>query len=56
VNEATRLEALCKELGLNLLASESFVHAAPALRRRMRSLGRHRLRGIREPREVFTRA
>ncbi len=53
VNEATRLEALCKELGRNLLISDSFVRAAPALRPRLRSLGRHRLRGVREPREVF---
>jgi adenylate cyclase len=54
VNEAARLEALCKELGRHLLISDSFVRAAPALRARLRSLGRHRLRGVREPREVFT--
>jgi len=54
VNEATRLEALCKELGRNLLISDSFVRAAPALRPQLRSLGLHRLRGVREPREVFT--
>jgi len=54
INETTRLEALCKELGRNLLISDSFVRAAPALRPQLRSLGRHRLRGVREPREVFT--
>src|SRR5262245_23037734 len=53
INEATRLEALCKELGRNLLVSDSFVRAAPALRTQLQSLGRHRLRGVREPREVF---
>jgi adenylate cyclase len=54
VNEATRLEGLCKELGRHLLVSDAVLRAAPALRPRLRSLGRHRLRGVREPREVFT--
>ena len=54
INEATRLEALCKEVGRNLLVSDSFVRAAPALRAQLQSLGHHRLRGVREPREVFT--
>jgi adenylate cyclase len=54
INEAARLEGLCKELGRNLLISDSFVRAAPALRPQLQSLGRHRLRGVREPREVFT--
>jgi adenylate cyclase len=54
INQATRLEALCKELGRNLLVSDSFVRAAPALAPQLRSLGRHRLRGVREEREVFT--
>jgi adenylate cyclase len=56
VNEAARLEGLCKGLGHHLLISDSFVAAASALRSRVRSLGRHRLRGVREPREVFTSA
>jgi adenylate cyclase len=54
INEAARLEGLCKELGRNLLISDSFVRSAPALRPRLQSLGRHRLRGVREAREVFT--
>ncbi len=54
INEATRLEGLCRELGRHLLISDSFVGAAPALRPQLQSLGHHRLRGVREPREVFT--
>lgn len=54
INEATRLEGLCKTLGRHLLISDSFVRAAPALRPQLQSLGLHRLRGVREPREVFT--
>jgi adenylate cyclase len=54
VNEATRIESLCKTLGQPLLISGSFLEAAPALRPRLRSMGHHRLRGVREPREIFT--
>jgi adenylate cyclase len=53
VNEAARLEALCKEVGRSLLVSDAFVRAAPALGGTLKSLGVHRLRGVREPREVF---
>jgi adenylate cyclase len=56
VNEATRLENLCKELGEPLLISETFARAAPGLRDQLRSMGRHRLRGVREPQEVFALA
>ena len=56
VNEATRLENLCKELGEPLLISQSFVRAAPSLSNRLRSTGYHRLRGVREPQEVFALA
>jgi adenylate cyclase len=56
VNEATRLESLCKELSEPLLISQSFVRAAPSLSNQLRSTGRHRLRGVREPQEVFALA
>lgn len=55
VNEVSRLEGLCKGLGRHLLVSDAFVRAAPALRPALTSLGHYRLRGVREPREVFTR-
>src|SRR5262245_41709093 len=54
VNEAARLESLCRDLGTNLLISHSFYEAAGPAQARMKSLGRHRLRGVREEREVFT--
>jgi len=54
VNQATRLEGLCRDLGLNLLISDTLARAAPALAPKLRSVGRHRLRGVREPQEVFT--
>jgi class 3 adenylate cyclase len=34
VNEASRLEDLCKELGLPLLVSDSFAEASPEARAR----------------------
>ncbi len=56
VNEATRLESLCKELGEPVLISQSFVRAAPKLSQQLRSIGHHRLRGVRAPQEVFALA
>jgi len=52
VNEATRIEALCKRLERPLLLSEEF--AACASMPGLLSLGVHPLRGIDEPAEVFT--
>lgn len=50
VNEASRLEGLCGQLGRPLVMSEPFAAACgrPAV-----SLGAHRLRGLERPREVF---
>ncbi len=50
-NEAARIEALCKQLGEPVLLSAEFArhHAGNWI-----SLGKHRLRGIAEPQEVFT--
>jgi adenylate cyclase len=53
VNEAARIEVLCKELGQPLLISEAFAEAATASRAHLVSLGRHRLRGVRDETELF---
>ena len=53
VNEASRIQALCKELGHELLVSRAFAEAATRSRDHLVSLGRHTLRGVREPTELF---
>jgi adenylate cyclase len=51
VNRAARLESLTKELGVPILASAEFnaVSTTP-----LKSLGKHTLRGVPQPVEVFT--
>ncbi len=56
VNEAARIELLCKELGHPLLVSKAFADSAKASRAHLVSAGRHRLRGVREETELFTLA
>jgi adenylate cyclase len=51
VNRAARLESLTKELGVPVLASAEFKDATA---QPMVSMGRHTLRGVPEPVEVFT--
>jgi adenylate cyclase len=53
VNEVSRMEALCKQLGRNLVMSDDVARAlnAPTV-----SLGFHRLRGIERERELFAEA
>ena len=41
VNEAARLEGLCKDLGTPILISKSFVQAAQGVREQLLSVGRH---------------
>ncbi|MBN9560130.1 MAG: adenylate/guanylate cyclase domain-containing protein [Alphaproteobacteria bacterium] len=53
VNEASRIEFMCKSVDRNLLASGQFIEAAPRCRSRLVSIGRHRLRGVREEAELF---
>jgi adenylate cyclase len=56
VNEAARIEVLCKELGQPLLVSQAFAEAADDSRAHLVSLGLHRLRGVRDETELFTLA
>ncbi len=50
VNHAARLEKLGHELGRGVVTSASFADACAT---RLESLGRHTLRGVAEPQEVF---
>ncbi len=55
VNEASRVVALCRSADRNVLMSAEFVAATPAHeRRRIVSVGRYALRGVRRPQELFT--
>lgn len=56
VNEVSRIERLCEPLGRHVLASQRFAEAAVSSRSRLVSLGRHPLRGVREPAELFALA
>jgi adenylate cyclase len=52
VNEASRIQALCRSLERNILISSTFQETAGS-KRELESLGFHALRGVREPRELF---
>jgi adenylate cyclase len=51
VNEASRIEGMCKTLGQNVLLSAEFTRHCP---NRLVSLGMHTLRGVSAPQELFT--
>lgn len=51
VNEAARIEDMCKSLAVPVLASSAFAECVPG---ELRSLGRHTLRGVRAQEEIFT--
>ena len=53
VNEASRLESLCKQLGTPLALSEAFVNAAQA-EEEIVDLGAHALKGVKAKLRVFT--
>ncbi len=50
-NEAARIEGMCKSLGTSLVVSQAFARHVP---QRLRSLGRHALRGVGTPQELYT--
>jgi len=50
-NEAARIEAMCKTLEVSPIVSAAFASHLPD---RLRSLGRHALRGVAEPQELYT--
>jgi adenylate cyclase len=51
VNEASRIEGLCKTLGVSLIASSAF---ASGVTDTLKSLGMHELRGVKTKQEIFT--
>ena len=51
VNEAARVEALCKTLNENVLMTEAIANLLPEFS--LRSLGKHNLRGMSVDRELF---
>ncbi len=53
INEVARIEALCEPLGRAVLVSAEFVAAIMGGETRLESLGRHSLRGVREPKVIF---
>ena len=54
VNEASRIESMCRSLDQRLIVSSAFAAAAGPCRDRLVSLGRYALRGVRMPQELFT--
>jgi adenylate cyclase len=53
INEVARIEALCEPLGRAVLVSAEFVAGMTAADSRLEPLGRHALRGVKEPKEIF---
>ena len=54
VNEASRIQALCRSLERNILISSTFREIAGGGPGGLKSLGFHALRGVRESQEIFT--
>jgi adenylate cyclase len=53
VNEASRIEGMCKALDQNILLSAAFARHCPG---RLVSLGSHTLRGVSAAQELYTLA
>jgi adenylate cyclase len=56
VNEASRIEGLCRPLQRKVLVSAAFHEAAIACGGSLVSVGVHALRGIRDPQQLYTLA
>ena len=56
VNEVTRIEALCEPLRNTVLVSAEFASSLGNADDCLVSLGHHRLRGVREAKEIFALA
>jgi adenylate cyclase len=54
VNEAARIEALCRSLEQPVIVSSAFADAAGQARERLVSLGRYAMKGVARPQELFT--
>jgi len=54
VNEASRIAAMCPSVDQPVLVSSAFAAASGEARRRLVSIGRYALRGVRRPQELFT--
>jgi adenylate cyclase len=54
VNEAARIERMCRSLEQPVVVSASFAAEAGPDRGRLVSLGRYALRGVARPQELFT--
>ena len=54
VNEASRIEGLCDQIGRRLLISDSFASAATQCTGQLVSVGKHLLRGLKEEQEIFS--
>ena len=53
INEVARIEALCEPLGRPVLVSAEFVAGMTGADARLEPLGRHALRGVKDPKEIF---
>lgn len=56
VNEASRIQALCRPLGRNVLISSAFSRIARDCRQTLTSIGLHEVPDLEEPRELFVLA
>jgi adenylate cyclase len=54
VNEVSRIETMCRPLDQEVIVSSAFSDAAIHCQDRLVSLGRYALRGVRQPKELFT--